>query len=208
MKSGELTRPFMDTADIADSVSEIVEYEKAKNKVADEIKSLAYWIRSQVDYSNNEMYKEERFNRTAEEIYDDRVALDSNDYALLFSTFARQLRIPTSMLYTVNYNDFINLGENIDLDKDLATKVFCECYYDERWVLVDPMYGNTIDDYKRGCFEIQNKNGKQKYVTYKRCVDLDKKMTVEKMREYEKENCQILYKKAMNSLKEVEKELK
>lgn len=193
LRNGELTRPFLDTEDLRDSVDEIFDYGRfSKNNESSYISSLIKFIHSQIIFSDDEKFKDKEFNRTSEDIYLDRVALDSNDYALLYATFARQLRIPTTCLYAVDQRDFINLtkGNGSDIKNDkLLTRVFCECYYDEHWVLVDPTFDYIIKDYNP--FEIQIPCGDKtkKFVAYKRCHDLGKKMTLSEMKQFEKENC-------------------
>lgn len=207
LRSGELTNPFSDSAQLDDTIRDIVKLNKGidgKNNTLTGLVTLIHnEVKNRVGANKN---NPKRFSRTAEEAYNSMEAIDVNDYAMIFASLARQLRIPTTCLYAIERNDLKNKFEG-DRNDEVLTKSFCECYFDNEWVIVDPEKGYIKENYNPELFTIGKGQNKKEYVGYKRALDLGKKRSLNSMRDYEKEQSRTSYFKTRNMTNQEEEQV-
>ena len=189
LESGELSRPFLDDAFVRNKVA--IDYEnrlKSKGN-ANILESLYLWVDKNLRSADSDFKLKHKFMRTAEEIWDSGLATGCTDYALVFSTFARQIGIPTTLLHT---------AEKCFLDKVLNNEEFnirighsfCECFLDGEWILVDPTARKIIGRYDASKIILPyslGEEGRNIYLPYYRGLDLGKKMTSKEHAVFEEE---------------------
>lgn len=189
LKEGSLTKSFLSDELVKEKVMFDFNSKQAQGNKVTKLESLCKWIHRCVRSTNDQTSKENlRFKRTAKEIWESGFCTGCTDWAMLFATLARQIGIPTTLLQTAEYNWLRKLQNN---EKQL-TRIghsFCECFYDGKWVLVDPTLKKFEPKYN--CdklilpYEIYNGNI---YIPYFRGLDLGKKQTIkEYVCEMEKE---------------------
>lgn len=149
---------------------------QANDKIKDDvayINSIIDWIYSQITIEKDKNVIERlRFNRNAEEIFRSGKIVDANDIALLFTTFAKQLRLPTAQLYTIDKNKI----ENVLNGEKYCGHIFCECYCGDKWYLVDPAFRKIAEEYDPNSIKITYLGkGEKTYVAYDRQVDKEQK---------------------------------
>ena len=96
----------------------------------------------------------------------------------MFATLARQLNIPTTLLHTAQYEWFkeFKAGNKTKLH---SGHTFCECFIDNKWVLVDPTCRQITTEYNVSKLELNYKVGNSSvFIPYKRDLDLKIKQTI------------------------------
>lgn len=159
LTTGCLTEPF-----IADYVlqAKIIRDMKAHVKFGERytvIDSLINYIHKHIKTNASKKFNRiNRFNRTAQEIWESGWATGCTDYALLFCTFARQLGLPSTFVSTIG-EDFYLQAKSGDAPKTHKGHAFCECCVKvtddfgnakKRWVLVDPTCHQITANYLKG----------------------------------------------------------
>ena len=118
LNKGVLTSPFADSEQIEDSVRDVYKDQVRKMPSANMVTGLIEFVHSvvknRIKANANNVNK---FNRTAEDVFDSRKTIDANDYTLLFATFARQLRIPTTCLFAVEKNKIQDIVERVLMEE-------------------------------------------------------------------------------------------
>lgn len=193
LNKGVLTSPFVDSEQIEDSVRDVYKDQVRKMPSANMVTGLIEFVHSvvknRIKANANNVNK---FNRTAEDVFDSRKTIDANDYTLLFATFARQLRIPTTCLFAVEKNKLQDIVERNN-EREVLTKSFCECYYDDQWILVDPEKGIVNYDYNPNSINVLDEKGKEKnYAAYYRGLDFGMKQSIEDLSAFEKRKCRSI----------------
>ena len=116
LEEGVLTKSFLQTEFVVDKV--IRDYNKKikDNPNHTKIESLINYIHHclNVKLSQNEKNKV-KFQRTAKEIWESGFASGCTDWAIVFSTLARQIGIPTTFLHTAEFNWIKNLQNKVNL---------------------------------------------------------------------------------------------
>lgn len=174
-KAGVLTQPFLNDKIIEEKV--LFDYnQKIKNNPKyTKLESLFYWINHKVKYSEDKEFRSaNKFQRTAKEIWESGYATGCTDYAILFCTFARQLNIPTTFLQTAEYNwlNKLKSGESLNVNYGHA---FCECFYNDEWILVDPTSRKIQFNYSCKKIELNyNVGGNNIFIPYYRGLDFGK----------------------------------
>ncbi len=201
LNKGELTSPFIDSEQIEDSVRDIYKEQVKKMPNANMITGLIEFVHSvvknRIKFNANNVNK---FNRTAEDVFDSRKTIDANDYTLLFATFARQIRIPTTCLFAVEKNKIQDIVTRTD-QKEVLTKSFCECCFDDQWILVDPEKGFINYEYNPNSISVlEGKNKEKSYAAYYRGLDFGMKQTMEELSSFEKRKCKgLIYASSVDS---------
>mgnify|MGYP001852481187 CR=1 FL=1 len=175
---GPLTQPFLDKDYVYNKV-----LNDLKNKQKDEssihfLTSLILWIHKEVKYSKDDDIQNLKFRRTANDIWKSKKASGCTDFGLLFATFARQLSIPTTILHTAEYDWLRKLksGQNSLMH---IGHTFCECYFGDNWILVDPTSKYIKTNYNPEKLELPySLGGKSVFIPYFRGLDLGEKQTV------------------------------
>ena len=139
---------------------------------------MYHWINHIIKFSKDETFvSNNKFQRTAQEIWESSFAVGCSDYAILFATFARQLGWATTILVTAEINWLKDLygGKN----SHHSGHYFCECYYDNKWILVDPTCKKIQKEYSSDILNLSyNIHNSNQFVPYLRCLDLGKKQTI------------------------------
>lgn len=159
LTTGCLTTPFID-----DDVlhAKVIKDMKAHIKFGERytvVDSLVNYIHKYIKTSTSKKFNaKNKFNRTAQEIWESGLATGCTDYALLFCTFARQLDLPTTFISTIG-EDFYLQTKAGDAPKTHKGHAFCECYVKvkdtfgktkKQWVLVDPTCHKITANYLKG----------------------------------------------------------
>ncbi len=185
LQAGVLTEPFLS----GEIVKNKILYDKNTHSHANDIESLMRWVHAHVTSSNSEEFSiKNKFQRTAKEIWKSGVATGCTDWATLFVTFARQLGIPATLLHTAE-KSFV---EDVKNNKDITVckgHSFCECYFNGKWILVDPTFKKIENNYDCNYIHLNYQvGGSNDYISYYRGLDLGKKQT---MKEHNNEMIEI-----------------
>lgn len=172
LKSGRMSKPFLKDSFVLKKVKMDVEAKKSEGKKSTEIESLMRYIHHIVTISHDkEFIKNTKFQRTAKEIWDSKTATGCTDYALLFATLARQIGYPTTMLHSAE-KEWVDQLQQSDITEHRG-HTFCECFVDEKWILVDPTFRRIQTDYNPNLLKLDYKVGdSQTFIPYDRQIDL------------------------------------
>lgn len=176
LKSDKATKPFLSEKKLKEKLNKIKEKRESENKDTDTIECLVDFVFNELKLSTDKDFlSKQKFNRTAKEIYESGFFTGCTDKALLFATFAKQLGISTTVLHTVQKewaNKFIN---NLGDTKMHYGHTFCECFVNDKWILIDPTFGKIMWKYKQGAvitlpeYKVSNSCT---YLPYTRNLDL------------------------------------
>ncbi|MCI8760758.1 MAG: transglutaminase domain-containing protein [Clostridia bacterium] len=113
------------------------------------INRILYWMENNLKHENNNSIK---FTRTASQIINSGIYTGCSDFALLFESIAREKKIPTIHLQTVRKKFVEDIQNNIQT----PTKGhhFCECYINNKWILVDPLGNKILKNYNNQDFNL------------------------------------------------------
>ena len=177
--SGNLTRPFLPKDFIMGEIMLDLRHKQKEQNSEYFLQSLFFWIHHFVKYSKEKDVQDLKFNRTAQEIWESKKASGCTDYALLYATFARTLDIPTTILHTAEYEWLQRLKNSEDSTIHFG-HTFCECYFNEKWVLVDPTCKRIESSYNSNKIELSYQvGGKSIFIPYYRGLDFGQKQNVE-----------------------------
>lgn len=177
LDSGSLTEPFMSI----DELNKLLKAEEQKrinnNKSPNIIKSLMNIVHDNVTYSKEKNIQDQKFKRTAKEIWESKSTSGCTDTAVVFATLARQLNIPTTILHTAQ-QEWVNklkTGQDIKMH---TGHTFCECFYQHEWILVDPTAKKIMENYNiKKIILNYNLGNSNTYLPYYRGLDTGKRMT-------------------------------
>lgn len=113
------------------------------------INRILYWMQNNLKYENNNSIK---FTRTASQIMNSGIYTGCSDFALLFESIAREKEIPTIHLQTARKRFVEDMKNGIQT----STKGhhFCECFIDNKWILVDPLGNKILKNYNNLDFNL------------------------------------------------------
>ncbi len=187
LQFGDFITPFLDADYIREKV--MIDY---NNKIARGINvtvidCLMCWIDHVIKYSEDPKFRHEnKFNRSVKEIWESKLTTGCTDYAMVFACFARQLGYPTTILHTADYN-WLELFLNKKEFKVYCGHTFCECFVDNKWVLVDPTNRKVVDNYNVNKLELDYSIHDSKvYYPYLRSVTMQKEGTKKHNEQMEK----------------------
>ena len=171
LKQGKMTKPFMRD----EEVFKKVQSDQMVNTKRSEIESLMAYIKYHLKPSEDENFKNKnKFRRTVSQIWKSGVVTGCADNALVFATMARQIGIPTTILETADKSFLEEFAKDSSV-KAYRGHFFCECFYHEKWVLVDPTFNKVMEDYDVNNLNLPYKVGKSShYVSYLRETDIGK----------------------------------
>ena len=140
--------------------------------------SLFLWIHKNIKISRDRDFNSKhKFRRNAKEIWESGMATGCTDYAIVFATLSRQLGIPTTILHTMS-EKFVNNLNNNQCGPHTG-HAFCECFYDGKWILIDPANHMFIGEYDEKIISLNYEvNGEKIFFPCDRNVDL-KKQSIE-----------------------------
>ncbi len=179
LKFGNLTQPFLADDYLLDKVMHDYNAKLNLNGKANKLESLYLWINKNIIYSQDSNFRNEhKFQRTAKEIWESGLATGCTDFCILFATFARQIGIPTTFLHTAEKNWLNRLNNNKDYKSHYGHS-FCECFYGDKWILVDPTKEKIQEEYDEKLIKLNySVGGNFEFVPYLRDLDLKEKQTV------------------------------
>lgn len=184
LQFGNLTQPFLADDYVLDKVMCDYNAKLKFNKQANKLESLYLWINKNVEYSKDQEFRDKyKFQRTAKEIWESKLMTGCTDYCILFATFARQIGISTTFLHTAEKNWLYRLKNNEDY-KTHYGHGFCESFYNNKWVLVDPTCKKYETNYDLKLLHLNyNIGGNNEFIPYLRDLDLNVKQSI---KEYHK----------------------
>ena len=184
LQFGNLTQPFLDNDYVLDKVMCDYNAKLRLNGQANKLESLYLWIDHNVEYSRDQDFRDKyKFQRTAEEIWASKQMTGCTDYCILFATFARQIGIATTFLHTAEKNWLTRLKNNEDYRSHYGHG-FCECFYNGKWILVDPTSKTYQTNYDTNLLRLSyNVGGNNEFIPYLRGLDLSVKQSI---KEYHK----------------------
>ena len=190
LTSGPLSQPFIEDSIVKEKIMIDYNSKLQQGKQTSHIESLYNWLHRIVKHANdNKFIKENHFQRTAKEIWDSKLSTGCTDYALLFCTFARQIGIPSTLLHTAEYNWLERLKSDQDSKKHYGHS-FCECFYNGKWILVDPTCKEIIYNYSSTKIELDySVGGNNIFIPYYRGRDLHEKQTEKQHNNLMDEEC-------------------
>lgn len=189
LNHGEMTKPFLDDDYVLKKVMCDYETKKKMGMPCSKIESLYLWIAHNVKSVKNDPISDYKFQRTAKEIWESKVATGCTDYAMLFCTFARQIGISTTLLHTAELNWLERLKDGQRGGTNIGHS-FCECFYEGKWILVDPTAREIEYEYNPEYIELSYKlGGNDTFIPYLRGHDLGEAQTVKEHNEKMDEMC-------------------
>jgi len=139
LQNGELTKPFLSADFLKQQLAKIAKQRKEKNLDDDVMECLIDFIHQNLTFcEDRDFVNKNQFSRTAQEIFESKIATGCTDYAYVFASLARQLKIPTTILQTSQKEWTNKLINHIGDFKKHYGHTFCECFVNNKWVLVDP----------------------------------------------------------------------
>lgn len=190
--SGPLTQPFLEKDFVYEKVLIDLNHKQKDINSTYFLESLSLWIKHEVAYSNEYEIQNKKFSRTAKEIWDSKKGSGCTDYALLFATFARSLDIPTTILHTAQLEWLKRYKNKSDYFVHYG-HTFCECFFNNKWILVDPSSCKIIDNYDQTKIILPyNIAGNNIYISYYRGLDFGQKSTVGEHNKIMEEKCDKL----------------
>ncbi len=176
---GNLTQPFLPKEFIYNQIMLDLKHKQKDPISYDFLISLALWIHHHVKYSSDDDIQQQKFMRTAKEIWESKKASGCTDYAVLFATFTRTLGIPTTFLHTAEY-DWLKKLKSGESGRMHFGHSFCECFFGGGWVLVDPTCKRLDSSYNPEKLELSyTVGGKSIFIPYFRELDLGEKQDIE-----------------------------
>lgn len=144
----EVTKPFLETEFILEKVMCDYNLRISEGRPANKLASLFYWIDAKIKYAKDdvEFRQHNKFTRTAKQIWESGLTTGCTDYAILFATFAKQIGVPTTILHTAEL-DWINTLQSGGDFRNHAGHNFNECFYDNKWILIDPTHCKIVENY-------------------------------------------------------------
>ncbi len=185
-----MTLPFLENQYVLEMVLRDYIANLKRGDEASILSSLYNWIALKVKYTDDEEFqRQNKFHRNAKEIWESKLSTGCTDYALVFSTLARQIGVPTTILHTAEENWVKNLLAGREF-KAYKGHTFCECFYCGEWVLVDPTARKVIKGYNPNKIELTNENNV--YIPYLRTIDLMGKTSLKEHNLDMEERCKKL----------------
>ena len=192
LKNGNLTQPFLDNDYIKEILKLDIESRLQKGKNASVLDSLMRFISKNTSYSREKSIQNQKFSRTAEEIWNSKFVSGCTDTGLLFATFSRQLGIPTTILHTAQFEWLKKLQNNEDYSIH-SGHTFCECFFEDEWILIDPTAGKIMPTYDPEKIVLDYQLGESNtFIPYFRGLDMEKKMTTQEHNRIMDEECSKL----------------
>ncbi len=193
LKSGNLSEPFLEDELVKSKVLRDKEAKKQRGQEISLIEGIFNWVHHNVKYEQDKEFRRAfHFKRTAEEIWKSGRATGCTDFALVFSVIARQLNISTTILHTAEEN-WLHAFQNGEEFAVYSGHTFCECFYEGKWILVDPTKRKVMESYDPERLELDYSVGGNKvFVPYLREVDLGQKQDLKQHNEQMEELCRDL----------------
>ena len=180
LQSGQLTQPFLPDDFVVQKVMWDYHSKLDQGLPASKLASLFCWINKNIEFErkDKDFVESNKFMRNAEQIWQSKKATGCTDYAIVFACFARQLGISTTFLHTAEQN-YLNRLKSGERNNRHVGHSFCECFYDGRWVLVDPTFKKIEYEYCANKIELSYNIGENNvFVPYLRDLDLGQRQNI------------------------------
>ncbi len=179
LKNGTLTEPFLETEYVHKVIAENIQKCKEQNINRTELKAIVSWVKNKLKSTYDVVFeKNNKFQRTAKEIWESGISTGCTDYCLVFATLARQMGYSTTILLTAAIN-FVIGSQTSNKNTEFNGHVFCECFENNKWVLIDPTFREKVEDYNTQKIELPYKVAAfTTFIPYKREIDMGGKYTV------------------------------
>ena len=194
LRFGNLTQPFLETAYILNKITIDYEAKQKQGKSVTILESIINWIKYNIRTENisEKFQHNNKFQRLAKEIWESGLSTGCTDYAILFCVFARQLGYPCTLLHTAQSEWLEKLKNNEKINYHSGHS-FCECYYNNEWILVDPTCREIVRDYNPQKIELHYNVGESStFIPYIRDLDLGKKQTLKEHNDQMDKLCKCL----------------
>ena len=180
LNPGTLTEPFLSNEFVFNKIMTDLQNKQKNGKKSSIPESLNRWIHNNIKFSHDSEFKSKyRFQRSAKEIWESGFATGCSDYAMLFATFARQLDLPTTFLHTAELGWLERLKSGKDFSHHYG-HAFCECFYENKWILVDPTSKKIEQNYNPKKIVLSYNVGPGNvYIPYFRDADLSKRQSTQ-----------------------------
>lgn len=185
LSNGKLSQPFLEKEQLERKILQDINAKQSRGVNISMLEGILNWCHHNVKFSKDEEFRKyNKFKRTAKEVWESGQSTGCNDFALIFATFARQLGISTTILHTAeeNWLKSFHAGEDFSIYSGHA---FCECFYEGKWVLVDPTKRKIMEGYNSEKIELDySLGGGNVFIPFDRAIDLGKSKS---MREFTQE---------------------
>ena len=178
LKAGLLTAPFLNNNYVEEMVNKIYNRKLEKGKQTNKVECLVSWITSSCQMGDENFRIQYKFKRTAQEIWESGLITGCTDFAILFATFARQLGLPTTVLHTAE-SEWLRRFQSGKDSYIHYGHTFCECFFDNKWILVDPTSRKVMYDYNSDKIILPyTVRPGIEYIPYFRGLDFGKKSSI------------------------------
>ena len=139
LESGKLTQEFFNVEKLKKELEKISKKREEQNLDSDIEQCLLEFVHQNLTLCEDKDFViNNQFFRSAQEIFESKFATGCTDFAYVFASLARQMGIPTTILQTAQKEWANKLINNIGNTKRHYGHTFCECFLNNKWVLVDP----------------------------------------------------------------------
>ena len=176
LAQGQLTQPFLEKDIILSNINKMLTKNNLENTSINRLVCLNDWIFECLHFTKNEKLKRDsKFSRTAEEIWKSGKLTGCTDCAMIFASFARSAGIPTTILATASKKWTDKFLSNDDYQMHNG-HTFCECFIEDKWILIDPTFRKIINDYDTNKIVLNYEiGGDHVFISYFRGLDIKKK---------------------------------
>ena len=189
---GKLSMSFLKDEFVKERIRSDYEVKRQNNHLHTMIESLLSYIHSKLSFEEKmEIRQNLQFQRSAKEIWESGKCVGCTDWALVFAVFSRQLGIPTTYLHTVEEGCL----KNIQLNQKCSHigHTFCECFYQGKWILVDPTKKKIEWEYNIDKLKLNYLvGGYNVFIPYFRGLDLGERQSIKEHNQWMKCQCKKL----------------
>ncbi len=177
---GKLSQIICDKNNLLQEINEILTKNNLENTDKNKIICLNEYLLNKLHFTKNQEFaRNNKFSRSAKEIWDSGKMTGCTDCALVFSTLAREIGIPTTFLATAaeNWVERFRTGDDYRMHYGHA---FCECFCDGEWILVDPTFNKITQYYDANKIILNYKiMDSDTFIPYFRNLDTEKRQTIQ-----------------------------
>ena len=185
---GNLSQPFIEKSVLENMVQQEKQNMIKAGKSPNIIKCLMKIVNDNIRYSSDQSIQCQKFGRTVKEIWESKLSSGCTDTATVFASIARVFGIPTTILHTAQFEWLENLKNRNN--KGVQGHTFCECFYENEWVLADVVARRITQNYDPNKIVLDYDLGQSHtFVAYYRGLDLGQKMTTKEHNKIMEEEC-------------------
>ena len=180
LAQGELTQPFIEKEIILENINRILAKNDLKNTPLNRLVSLNDWMFECLHFTKNEeLRRNSKFSRTAEEIWKSGKLTGCTDCAMVFASLVRSVEIPATILATASEKWADKFLSNDDYRMHNG-HTFCECFIEDKWILTDPTFRKITPNYNADKIVLDYEiAGDNVFIPYFRGLDIEKRQTTQ-----------------------------